>query len=86
MHERTQRPFRVKGCRCGSVGSTSGVPQTAADLSRRPTRQPRHKRTLARDAHRVLWVAAYEVINVPQSFRQWFSVGVAPGAPEAETS
>jgi hypothetical protein len=30
----------VKGCRCYSVGSTSGVRQIAADLSRRPTRQP----------------------------------------------
>jgi hypothetical protein len=45
-----------------------------------------HKRTLARHAHRVLLVAAYEVINVPQSFRQWFSAGVAPVAPEAEAS
>ena len=30
----------TKGCRCYSVGSTSGVPQIAADLSHRPTRQP----------------------------------------------
>src|SRR6266566_9652034 len=30
----------VKGCRCYQVGSTSGVPQIAADLSHRPTRQP----------------------------------------------
>jgi hypothetical protein len=37
------------GCRCCYVGSTSGVPQIAADLSRRPTRQP-----WARTRHRVL--------------------------------
>lgn len=43
------------------------------------------RRTLTRDTHRVLWVAAYEVFNVAQSFRQWFSFGVAPVAPEAET-
>jgi hypothetical protein len=30
----------VKGCPCDHVGSTSGVPQIAADLSRRSTRQP----------------------------------------------
>jgi hypothetical protein len=31
---------RVKGCRCGYVGSTSGVPEIADDLSRRSTRPP----------------------------------------------
>jgi hypothetical protein len=35
-----RRPLWVKGCRCDYVDSTSGVPQIAADLSRRPTRQP----------------------------------------------
>jgi len=34
------RPRWVKGCRCDYVGSTSGVPQIADDLSRRSTRQP----------------------------------------------
>ena len=40
--------------------------------------------TLARDTHRVLWVAAYEIINVAQSFWQWFSVRMASVALEAE--
>jgi hypothetical protein len=30
-------------------------------------------------------IGCFEVINVPQSFRQWFGVAVAPVAPEAET-
>ena len=59
-----------------------------AHVSRHGASENLHKaqrRTLARDAHRVLRVAAYEFINVAQSFWQWFSVGVAPVAPEAET-
>jgi hypothetical protein len=31
----------VKGCLAATLASTSGVPEIAADLSRRPTRQPR---------------------------------------------
>jgi hypothetical protein len=32
--------LRVKGCRCGYVGSTSGVPEIGDDLSRRTSPQP----------------------------------------------
>jgi hypothetical protein len=43
---------RVNGCRCDYVSTTSDVPQTADDLSRRPTRQPwankRHSRSKLR--------------------------------------
>lgn len=39
-----------------------------------------HKRTLTRDARRVLRIAAYEFLNVPQSLWQWLCAGVVPKA------
>jgi hypothetical protein len=51
----------------GSV--TAGCTQIAADWCITRFRQPlSRRRTLARDARRMLRVAAYEVLNVPQSF------------------
>ena len=35
-----KRQLQVKGCCCDDVGTTTGVPQIAADLRRRQSRQP----------------------------------------------
>jgi hypothetical protein len=43
------------------------------------------KRTLVRDAHRMLGIAANEILNVTQSLWQRLSLGMASVAPKAET-
>jgi hypothetical protein len=37
-------------------------------------------RTSTRDARRVLWIAAYEVLNIPQALWQWLCARVVPKA------
>jgi len=39
-----------------------------------------HRQTSTRDARRVLWIAAYEVLNIPQALWQWLCARVVPKA------
>jgi hypothetical protein len=59
----------ANGCPCDYVGATSGVPQIAADLSRRPTRQP-WARTGRKQLQQIAETIGLVLVRLPVLLRQ----------------